>query len=539
MCRSLRLPLRLSLRLKLLLSHLILIVLAMGLAGVLLLTFLERYFLEATEESLAAQAQLTAQVLIPGAVIAGPAVESQAPAANALQQRQLSNLALQAENLALPSGEAPQGDLDLGYLADSSLQLGAQLETRIRILDATGTVLVDSDNAEAGRMLSDDPLVAEALTGQYVARQTMGSGDPRRADLQRMMAVAMPVLVENGLVGVVYLTQPLDDVTTVLGDLRARWLWSTAIALLLSGAVGLVLSRAITRPLHQLTAAAGAVAQGQFDAPEVGPAALPLHTKDELGRLGRAFADMTQRLRAARQMQTTFVANVSHELRTPLTAIKGMVETLRAGAVDDVTVRDRFLATVESETDRLIRLVNDLMVLTRADTEALNLRRETLDLVEVARAICRRMAPQAEARDITLAIEADPPLPMAWADRDRVAQVLINLLDNAIKYSHPGGRVVVRLAPDGETDGVMVAVQDQGIGIPAEDLPHIGERFYRADKARARARTRARVQEGAAQSGSGLGLSIAEALVEAHGGRLWVESEEGTGTTVRFSLPGA
>ncbi len=293
------------------------------------------------------------------------------------------------------------------------------------------------------------------------------------------MYVALPVLIEGRLAGVVYLSQPLRDVTAVLHDLRTRWLLSTAIALLLSGIVGLLLSGAIVRPLRRLTAAAGAVAHGQLDQQ------VPVRSRDELGRLSQAFNDMTARLQAARQMQTDFVANVSHELRTPLTAIKGLVETLRQGAVDDPQVRDRFLETMESETDRLIRLVRDLLLLSRADSAALNLECEQLDLAQLAQATADRLAAQAEARGLALRVEAGPNCPPAWADPDRIEQVLVNLLDNALKYSRPGGTVTVRVSA-GPDRTVQVQVQDEGIGIPPEHLERIGQRFYRADKARSR-----------------------------------------------------
>jgi signal transduction histidine kinase len=444
-----------------------------------------------------------------------------APAYNAVQQQQVGNLALQTENLLLPADDSSLGDLDWAYLTDASLQLSTQLETRIRLLDVEGMVLVDSRPEEqgtdpaapsAGQALQTDPLVARALTGQYASRTD-------QADGETAMHLALPILVENRLVGVVYLSQPLDDVTAVLHDLRTRWLLATAIALLLSGLVGLLLSRAITSPLRRLTVAAGAVARGQFDQQ------VPVRSQDEVGRLSRAFNDMTARLRAARQMQVGFVANVSHELRTPLTSIKGMVETLRAGAVDDLEVRDRFLETVETETDRLIRLVNDLMLLSRADSEALNLRRESSDLTELVQATTNRLAPQAKVRGLILNVETDPAAPLAWAAPDRIEQVLVNLLDNAIKYSRPGGTVTVTVTA-GPDRSVLVQVRDQGIGIPAADLPHIGQRFYRTDKARSRAK-----------GGSGLGLAIAQALVAAHGGRLWLESQEGEGTVVNFTLP--
>jgi signal transduction histidine kinase len=335
------------------------------------------------------------------------------------------------------------------------------------------------------------------------------------------MSLASPVLVEGELVGVVYLSQPLHDVTAVLQDLRARWLVSTAIALLLSGAVGLILSRAIARPLRRLTTAAGAVAQGELDQQ------VPVRSDDEVGRLSRAFNEMTARLLAARQMQTDFVANVSHELRTPLTSVKGMVETLRDGAVDDPGVRDRFLKTVEAETDRLIRLVNDLLILSRADSAALNLQRSRANLATLVRTTVGQLGPQARSRGLVLRVEGPSAPAIVWADPDRIEQVLVNLLDNAIKYSRPGGKVVVSVH-DGDPGAVRVQVRDEGIGIAADDLARIGERFYRADKARSRA-----------DGGSGLGLAIAQALVRGHGGQLTIQSQEGEGTTVSFSVPRA
>ncbi len=506
-----------SLRLKLLFSHLALTVLAIGVAGGVLLLSLERYFLDATEQSLLAQARITAQTLIPGAMTAGPQVAQQAAFSNVTQQRLESNIAVQTQNLAAPEAVVPQSDMDLSYLAATTLQLNTQLETRVRVLDVRGVVLLDSTGVISGEALSGDELVQEALTGQYASRASaVGSG--------ATMSLALPVMVSDKLVGVVYLSQPLRDVYIVLRDLRLRWIGSTVLALILSCVVGLLFSRAITQPVRRLTEAAGDVAQGRFDT------AVPIGSRDELGRLSRAFNDMTARLRAARQMQTDFVANVSHELRTPLTSVKGTIETLRAGAIDDVDVRDRFLETIEGETDRLIRLVNDLLLLTRADSEALNLRREPLDMAELARVTAERLRPQAGAGALTVNIEADPDAPLAWADQDRVAQVLLNVLDNALKYSRPGGAVTIRVGAQDEL--VLVQVRDTGVGIPAEHLPRIGERFYRADKARARSR-------GVAAGGSGLGLAIAQAFVQAHGGKLWIESAEGVGTTVSFTLPAA
>lgn len=501
-----------SIRTRLTFSYLAVIVVAMGFSGILLLSLLERYFLEAMEDSLAAQAQITAQALIPGAMVEA-SVEAPASAYNTIQQRQ-SNISLQAQNVTPPEGEAAVGTMDLAYLADASLLLSSQLDTRIRLLDSGGMVLVDSYGEDQGTDLSSETLVAQALTGQE-AHRTVETGD------EPTMSLAMPVRVGDAIVGVAFLSQPLRDVVAVLRDLRRFWLLSTAVALILAGAVGLFLSGAIARPVRRLTEATAAVARGRLDQQ------VPVGSSDELGLLSQTFNEMTARLRAARQMQIDFVANVSHELRTPLTAVKGLVETLRAGAVDDPNVRDHFLETVEGETDRLIRLVNDLLILSRADSEALNLQREAVDVAELAKVTLDRLAPRADAKALRLELEADPGTPLALADPDRIEQVIVNLLDNAVKYSRQGEKVTVQVGNDAD-QRVLVLVHDEGIGIPAEELPRVGERFYRTDKARSRA-----------AGGSGLGLAIAQALVEAHGGLLWLESQEGQGTTVAFILPAA
>jgi signal transduction histidine kinase len=256
---------------------------------------------------------------------------------------------------------------------------------------------------------------------------------------------------------------------------------------------------------------------------------VPVRSADEIGRLGQAFNRMVAQLRATERMRTDFVSNVSHELRTPLTAIKGLVETLRDGAVDDRKVRDRFLATMEDETDRLIRLVNDLLVLSKADSQALKLKREPLDVRDLIERSVHKLAPQLEEKGILVEVSASDGPQLVLADADRIEQVLVNLLDNAIKYSPEGERITVAIDEGSPTpEMVSVAVRDRGLGIPAGDLPRVFERFYRVDQARSRDR-----------GGSGLGLSIAKAIVQAHGGEITLRSEEGQGTTVRFTLPRA
>ncbi|MBI5958767.1 MAG: hypothetical protein HY866_08530, partial [Chloroflexi bacterium] len=238
-----------TLRNKLVLSHLAVLGLTIVLAGFLLQTLLQQYFLGAAEDSLMAQARITAQVLLPGIRGEDPQPTTQASVTNAIQQ-QSPNLYLQTENLGLPADESAPGGVELGYLSDVSLQLGTQLATRIRILDSTGTVVLDSlasspDNL-LGYNLTHEALVVKALAGQSASRTHTEDG-------RRMMDVILPVEQDGHLIGMIYLSQPLDDVTAVLDDLRYRLMISMAVTAVMSGLIGLILSQAITRPIRRLT----------------------------------------------------------------------------------------------------------------------------------------------------------------------------------------------------------------------------------------------------------------------------------------------
>ncbi|MBI4673490.1 MAG: HAMP domain-containing protein [Chloroflexi bacterium] len=476
-------------------SHLLVIAVAMTLLGFLLLTLVQNYFLQAFEQSLMIQARLTAQALLAAGTT--NSMSAVLPSAQNTVQQQSNQVIVQVQN-------------NTAALDNATIRLSAELDTHIRVVNANGIVQADSAGLERGRDVSGDPAVAAALRGQEATRQQ-----------NDWLYVAAPLRQNEQIVGAVYLGQPLRDVTAVLTDLRARLLISALVALALSALVGLLLARAIARPVRELTRAANQLARGDFDYP------LDVRAPDELGELARAFRSMSRDLQKTLQARTDLVSNVSHELRTPLTAIKGLTETLRDGAVEDLNARDKFLASIENETDRLIRLVNDLLVLSRADSQALVLHREPFDLGELVNACAEELALYAHAQRVT--VQVDAPLTVVNADPDRIRQVLVNLLDNALRYSPPGETVRVKIFSDAQ--GVTVAVQDHGPGIPLAQQVRVFERFYRADKSRAR--------DGRSASGAGLGLSIAQVLVEAHGGRIILESREGQGTTVRFTLPAA
>jgi two-component system phosphate regulon sensor histidine kinase PhoR len=233
--------------------------------------------------------------------------------------------------------------------------------------------------------------------------------------------------------------------------------------------------------------------------------------------------DITE-LRRLEQVRTEFVANVSHELRTPLTAIHGYVETLLGGALEEPDNARKFLEIVHRQTERLGRLINDLTDLSNIELGRVSLQLAPTALDEVVESVLAVIGPRARAGGIKLASEVPPALLAVKADHDRLAQILINLVDNAVKYTPRGGAVTVRASEAGPL--VEVSVEDTGVGIPAADLPRITERFYRVDKARSRE-----------LGGTGLGLAIVKHLVLAHGGDLGIESRVDRGTTVRFTLP--
>ena len=237
-----------------------------------------------------------------------------------------------------------------------------------------------------------------------------------------------------------------------------------------------------------------------------------------------ALRDLTA-IRKTMEMRADFVANVSHELRTPLTAIVGMIETLRGPARDDDEARERFLALMDEQGSRMTRLIGDLLSLSQIQANEHTRPTEAVRLQDVLPTVARMLAPFAETKRVTVAIEADAGLPAVAGDADQLQQVFQNLVHNAIKYGRDASRV--RVAARQENDGeIAVAVIDQGEGIPEQHIPRLTERFYRVDKARSRA-----------LGGTGLGLAIVKHIAMRHQARIEVLSEEGKGSTFSLVFP--
>jgi two-component system phosphate regulon sensor histidine kinase PhoR len=224
------------------------------------------------------------------------------------------------------------------------------------------------------------------------------------------------------------------------------------------------------------------------------------------------------------QMRTEFVANVSHELRTPLTSISGFLETLREGAIDDPAAAHRSLEIMSQETNRLAKLIDELLHLSKIEERRVVHRWQLVQLKEIINQVAVTFQPQAQQKSLTLTVEIPVELPSISGDPDLLAQVLTNLVDNSIKYTLPGGQVLIRATT--YRDNVQVEVKDTGIGIPPEDLPRVFERFYRVEKARARE-----------LGGIGVGLAIVKHIIKAHGGSIKAESIPNQGSSFKVTLP--
>ena len=250
----------------------------------------------------------------------------------------------------------------------------------------------------------------------------------------------------------------------------------------------------------------------------------PLRTGEENNGIMAVLHDVTQQKRLD-DARKEFVANVSHELRTPLTNIKGYTETLiDAGEDIDAETRDRFLDIVYNEADRMTRMVKDLLTLTKLDYDRADDEPGDVDIASVARSVATSMDIEARKQGVTISCLVPADLPHIRGDRDRIQQVVMNIVSNAVKYNQRGGRVDIT---GGERGGnIFVTVSDTGLGIPEEDLPRIFERFYRVDKARSREK-----------GGTGLGLAIAKEIIETYGGSISVRSQEGRGTSMTMTFP--
>ena len=376
----------------------------------------------------------------------------------------------------------------------------------LEAIDLNGQVARKSANLERfARSLDEVGIKLAGNTHQPVTRNA-------RIGNVHLRVLTAPLLVNGQPAGYLQVGTLRDPVDDALRQLLAVLVVGGAGAILASTVVGRWLAAQALRPIDTITRTALAISRADdLDKriPQVGP-------QDEVGRLAATFNLMLDRLEKLFRAQQRFIADISHELRSPLTTIRGNVDLLRRmNCVDEPS-----LDAIQAESERMTRLVGDLLLLAQADAGQ-PIRRERVELDTVMLEVFRQVHPLAEGVELAIGEEDQATI---LGDPDRLKQLLLNLVDNAIKYTPKGGKVTLGLRR--AKGWAVLSITDTGVGIPEKDLPHIFERFYRVDKARSRA-----------AGGTGLGLPIVQWIVLAHGGRIEAQSEPGKGTTFTVWLP--
>lgn len=432
-----------------------------------------------------------------------------------ISDRLESNALLVANILAADIAAANRGVIN-----DKVHILAEQLDLRITAVDVNGVVLGDSQSDTAYMENHNDrPEVVEAIadgTGHSTRfSETLGYD---------MKYVAVCVVRNGGRIGVVRIALPSSEVRVELNVVYRAVLMGALAAIVIALVIAYMLSRSISSPIRQMQETAERIAQGDFTKK------VTVKSADELGQLGFSLNMMAEelqeqigRLKHLDRVRADFVANVSHELKTPLTSIKGFVETLADGAIDDKAKARRFLSIIDRHADRLTNTIDDLLCLSELEQAGDCLNKSRFDLEQLIREIGLGFGHALSQKQQQLSIESSCKDSVIFADRDKIEQVFVNLIDNGIKYTENNGHINIGLSAKENTITVIVA--DDGMGIPEQDVERVFERFYRVDKAGSRK-----------VGGTGLGLGIAKHIVLLHEGEIRINSAPGEGTKVFVSL---
>ncbi len=379
----------------------------------------------------------------------------------------------------------------------------------VQVSALTGAPATRSGNLENQSLTLPPAILDRVVNGDSVLTNITVGNVPLRL-------YAAPLRVRGHVIGVIEVAESLLGVTDTLKRLATFLAVGILASMVFAFALGAFMARGALAPIERIRLAAQSISRSGDLTRRIEDA----KTNDETGQLAATFNEMLARIEALFRVQQQFVADVSHELRSPLTAIQGNLDLLRRGAAERAEDRHVALTAIESESSRMQRLIGDLLLLARADA-GIQIQKQTVELDTLLLEVYRHARLVASGVKVSLGSEDQAQV---IGDRDRLKQLLLNLVDNAIKYTPSGGEVTLSLRKD--SDWVCIDVADTGVGIPEEDLNRIFDRFYRVDKARSRE-----------QGGTGLGLSIAKWIANAHGGKIEVRSQVGKGSTFTVCLP--
>ncbi|MFC5651416.1 sensor histidine kinase [Paenibacillus solisilvae] len=383
--------------------------------------------------------------------------------------------------------------------------------SKLQLLDNRGVIVVDSDGLPGDGSELATPDVLRGIDGEKGVWRGI---DPLTKE--RIAAVTLPIKQDQRVVAMFRYTASLKQVDDIIRNMLWITLLVGSAVILLFFTMSVILANRIVRPIRNLTRVAEQIAEGDWSK----RTALAYHDRDEIGRLAETLNTMASELTRREKLKEDFISSISHELRTPLTSIKGWSETLASGDPADVEEMQMGLAIIDRETVRLSGLVEDLLDFSKLYAKSIVLHPETLDLLKPMRETIKQFEARAQKESITITGNYSIATLPVEADANRMKQVFINVLDNALKFTPREGSITV--TADLDMDWVRIAVTDTGSGISLEDLPHVTDKFYKGSSQR---------------SGSGLGLAICKEIVELHGGVFRIMSTLGEGTTVTIRIP--
>ncbi|MFD1363201.1 ATP-binding protein [Lentibacillus salinarum] len=379
----------------------------------------------------------------------------------------------------------------------------------VYIIDANGKVIADSGIKIENLSSKDIGILSE---GQPVKKRFRDS----RTE-SRYLGSGYPIIQSGTFKGAFFVLASINDVKEPVQKIRDLLLLSAVGALFLALGFTFLLSKKMSDPLLEMEQATREISKGNLDI------RVNIPSEDEIGSLGKAINDLALETNRYRSNRREFFANISHELRTPISYMKGYAHVLKQGLYRTEEERLQYLNIIESETERMVRLINDLFDLSKMEEGKIDLQMSTVDLTEVLESALFKVKMEFDNKGLTFKTQIDENVPYIEADGIRLEQIFTNLLGNAVRYTENGSVSVKVWSADNK---VHVNIEDTGIGIPEKDLPLVFERFYRVEKSRSRE-----------LGGTGLGLSIVKNLVELQNGTISVSSQVGKGTRFRLSFP--
>ncbi|MDO5713435.1 MAG: HAMP domain-containing sensor histidine kinase [Tissierellia bacterium] len=393
-------------------------------------------------------------------------------------------------------------------LEDTELNT-SRIDAQVQIIDPQGYVLMDS----AG-VLNDNVIAYNDVQSAIKGEKGLRIGKVEYSD-DLVMSVSSPLYnTEKDIVGILRYTTSLAEANRFIIKMAFIVIWIGVLVLLISTMFSFLLARSIIRPIQELTAVAKKMTDGQYKIRS------HIDRSDELGKLSDTLNTLAEEIIKKDQIKNDFISSISHELRTPLTSIKGWASIIKSLGEGEEHLLEDGLNIIENESDRLSKMVEELLDFSRYISGRITLDKDIFNITTTCRDVSRQLTPKVKSADLDFIVDLEEKDIILVGDENRIKQLLINLLDNAIKFTEKGGWI--KLTGYEEKDNYYILVSDNGVGIGKDDLIHVKEKFYKGKHSK---------------SHSGIGLSISDEIVKLHNGSLEIFSEENIGTTIKITIP--